>query len=213
LDPQRGPDPMSATAPLTATPPTATPLERIRILEPRHPNRSTGIINGRTSGILNWNDIPYPSFYRAYNKLSTNFWIPDEVDMKGDAHQYGALTAREKYAFDSIIGMLAKLHSPHTHVICNVAEYISESAAHANAAIIGQQEVIHNESYSYVLASITDLANQKRIFEIARTHPTILRRNAPIMGSYDDFMREKTAETLLRALIQSSILEGINFYS
>src|SRR5690606_20484108 len=73
--------------------------------------------------------------------------------------------------------------------------------------------VIHNESYSYVLASITDLANQKRIFEIARTHPTILRRNAPIMGSYDDFMREKTAETLLRALIHASILAGTNFYS
>ena len=73
--------------------------------------------------------------------------------------------------------------------------------------------MIHNESYSYVLASITDLANQNRVFEIARTHPTIQRRNAPIMASYDDFMREKTAETLLRSLIQSSILEGINFYS
>ena len=31
---------MSATAPLTATPRTATPLERIRILQPRHPNRT-----------------------------------------------------------------------------------------------------------------------------------------------------------------------------
>ncbi|NLC59735.1 MAG: ribonucleotide-diphosphate reductase subunit beta [Gammaproteobacteria bacterium] len=199
---------MSATAPTTAT-----PLERIRILEPRHPNRSTGIINGRTSGILNWNDIPYPSFYRAYKELSTNFWIPDEVDMKADAREYGDLSAREKNAYDSIIGLLATLDSPQTRFIYNVAEYITDPAAHANAAIIGQQEVIHNESYSYVLSSITDLENQKRIFEIARTHPTILKRNAPIMASYDDFMREKTAETLLRALIQSSILEGINFYS
>lgn len=33
------------------------------------------------------------------------------------------------------------------------------------------------------------------------------------MQSYDDFMREKTAETLIRSLIQSSITEGINFYS
>ena len=83
----------------------ATPLDRIKILEPRHPNRSTGIINGRTSGILNWNDIPYPSFYRAYKELSTNFWIPDEVDMKLDARQYGELNAREKNAYDSIIGL------------------------------------------------------------------------------------------------------------
>src|SRR5690606_9768974 len=112
-------DSMSATAPLTAT-----PLERIRILEPRHPNRSTGIINGTTSGILNWNDIPYPSFYRAYKELSTNFWIPDEVDMKSDAKQYGELSAREKNAYDSIIGLLATLDSPQTRFIYNVAEYI-----------------------------------------------------------------------------------------
>lgn len=54
-----------------------------------------------------------------------------------------------------------------------MAEYITDPAAHANAAIIGQQEVIHNESYSYVLASIAGLADQNRVFELARTHPTI----------------------------------------
>ena len=100
---------------------SATPLERIKILEPRHPNRSTAIINGQTSGILNWNDIPYPSFYRAYKELSTNFWIPDEVDMKGDARQYNELSAREKNAYDSIIGLLATLDSPQTRFIYNVA--------------------------------------------------------------------------------------------
>ena len=150
---------------------TSTPLDRIKILEPRHPNRSTGIINGQTSGILNWNDIPYPSFYRAYKELSTNFWIPDEVDMKGDAKQYGELSAREKNAYDSIIGLLATLDSPQTRFIYNVAEYITDPAAHANAAIIGQQEVIHNESYSYVLASITGLADQNRA--VSYTHLTL----------------------------------------
>lgn len=188
-------------------------LQRIKILEPMYPNRSTGIINGETSGILNWNDIPYPSFYRAYKELSTNYWIPDEVDMKGDAKQYGELSGREKYAYDAIIGLLATLDSPQTRFIYNIAEYITDPAAHANAAIIGQQEVIHNESYSYVLASIAGLADQKRVFELARTHPTIIKRNEPIMKSYDDFMTNKTPDTLIKALIQSSILEGINFYS
>ncbi|BBG31380.1 MULTISPECIES: ribonucleotide-diphosphate reductase subunit beta [Zymobacter] len=188
-------------------------LKRIKILEPTFPNRSTGIINGETSGILNWNDIPYPSFYRAYKELSTNYWIPDEVDMKGDARQYEELDRHEKYAFDAIIGLLATLDSPQTRFIYNIAEYITDPAAHANAAIIGQQEVIHNESYSYVLASITGLQDQKRVFELARTHPTIIKRNQPIMDAYNEFMTEKSPETMLKALVQSSILEGINFYS
>lgn len=188
-------------------------LTRIKVLDPLSPNRTTAIINGTTSGILNWNDIPYPSFYRAYKELSTNYWIPDEVDMKGDARQYPLLSEREKYAYDAIIGLLATLDSPQTRFIYNVAEYITDPAVHANVAIIAQQEVIHNESYSYVLASITNLQEQNRVFEFARTHPTIIKRNEPIMKAYDTFMANKTAENLVRALIQSSILEGINFYS
>ena len=190
-----------------------TSLSSIKLMEPRTTRASTRLVNGRRDAALDWQDMAYPAFRRAYKQLTTNFWIPDEVDMKGDAKQYGDLSAREKNAFDSIIGLLATLDSPQTRFVYNIAEYITDPAAHADAAIISQQEVIHNESYSYVLASITDLQNQNRVFEIARTHPTIIKRNAPIMGAYDDFMREKTAETLLRALIQSSILEGINFYS
>ena len=188
-------------------------LTRIKILNPASPNRSTGLINGESSGILNWNDVAYPSFYRAYKELSTNYWIPDEVDLKGDLQGFQDLDSKEKYAFEAIIGLLATLDSPQTRFIYNAAEYLTDPAAHTNAAIIGQQEAIHNESYSYVLSSITGLEDQKRVFELARTHPTIIRRNAPIMGSYNDFMTHRSPETLLKSLIQSSILEGINFYS
>ncbi|WP_368315744.1 ribonucleotide-diphosphate reductase subunit beta, partial [Listeria monocytogenes] len=130
-------------------------------------------------------DIPNPSFYRAYKELSTNYWIPDEVDMKSYAKQYPSLSEQEKYAFDAIIGLLATLDSPQTRFIYNIAEYITDPAVHANAAIIAQQEVIPNESYSYVLASITNLQDQNRVFELARTHPTIIKRNEPIMDAYD----------------------------
>lgn len=188
-------------------------LEKISILEPMNPNKSTGIINGKTSGILNWNDIAYPSFYRAYKELTTNYWIPDEVDMKQDAKQYPNLLKSEKDVYDAYIGLLATLDSPQTRFIYNVAEYITDPAVHAIAAIIGQQEAIHNESYSYALSSITDLNNQNRIFNEARVHPIVIERNKPIMKSYDEFMNNKTGENLLKALIQSTILEGVNFYS
>lgn len=32
-------------------------LEKAKTLEPRNPNKSTGIFHGKSSGILNWNDI------------------------------------------------------------------------------------------------------------------------------------------------------------
>ena len=38
-----------------------SPLTKIKLLNPEHPNKSTGILNGKSSGLLNWNDIAYPS--------------------------------------------------------------------------------------------------------------------------------------------------------
>lgn len=185
---------------------------RIKILQPSLATSTSRLLNGRYDRTP-LDATPYPSFLRTFQELSTNYWIPDEVDMKGDAKEYEALATKERYAFDAIIGLLATLDSPQTRLIYNISDYITEHTAHVNAAMIAQQEAIHNESYSYVLSSITGLSDQKRVFELARTHPTIVKRNAPIMAAYDEFLSDKTPDTLIKALLQSSILEGINFYS
>lgn len=183
------------------------------MLEPMYPNKATGIINGEASGVLNWDDIAYPSFYRVYRELSTNYWIPDEVPMSSDIKDYAKLSEGDKYAFDSIIGLLATLDSPQTRFIGQLAPFFSDVAVQTNLAMVGFQEAIHNQSYSYILSSITDLKNQKRIFDQARVHPIIIERNKPIMEAYDKFFETESTEDLLHALVQSSILEGINFYS
>lgn len=185
----------------------------IKILQPSLSTANSSLLNGPRQAACDWDNLPYPSFRRAYRELSTNYWIPDEVDMKKDAREYSELSEHERYAFDAIIGLLATLDSPQTRLIYNISDFITERSAHINAAMIAQQEAIHNESYSYVLASITGLSDQNRVFELARTHPTIIARNAPIMAAYDEFLTHRTPDTLIKALLQSSILEGINFYS
>lgn len=62
-------------------------MQKVAIMEPANPVKSTGIINGLSSGILNWNDIAYPSFYRTYRELMSNFWIPQEVNMSQTVNQ------------------------------------------------------------------------------------------------------------------------------
>ena len=41
-------------------------LTKMNLLNPEFPNKSTGIINGQSSGISNWNDIAYPKMYDLY---------------------------------------------------------------------------------------------------------------------------------------------------
>jgi len=94
-----------------------------------------------------------------------------------------------------------------------VSEYVSDDSVHAIAAVIAQQEVVHNESYSYVLSSLFGFEDQKQIFEDARTNPTIIARNERIMRAYDDFIENPTEEKLAGVIVYSLILEGIFFYS
>lgn len=187
-------------------------LMKLRVMEPANPNKSTGIINGAASGILNWDDIAYPSFNRIYKQLKGNFWIPEEISLNDDQRSYKNLSAEERYAFSFLMGLLATLDAPQARLIFKLAEYTTDPAAQSNLIFVAQQEVIHNQSYSYVLSSLTDWKHEWQVFEDARTNAAIHQRNHPIMLAYDAFFDYPSAETYVRAVIQSLILEGIHFY-
>ncbi|SDI48370.1 ribonucleotide-diphosphate reductase subunit beta [Natribacillus halophilus] len=188
-------------------------MQKVAIMEPANPVKSTGIIHGKSSGILNWNDIAYPSFYRTYRELLSNFWIPQEVNMGPDTKSIMELSDEELRAYKLTIGLLATLDTPQARLIHGVSEYVSDDSVHAIAAIIAQQEVVHNESYSYALSTLFSFEEQKEIFDDARRHPTIIARNERIMQAYDDFIQNPTEEKLVRVIVYSLILEGIFFYS
>lgn len=188
-------------------------MRKIRLLEPDNPNRSTGIVDGYTSGVLNWNDIPYPQFYEIYKSLRSNFWTPEEISMAKDIKKWNELDDAEKKAYKRIIGLLAILDSVQTNLIARVSDYITDTSVHANFVEIASQEVIHNQSYSYVLSSIVNLEEQNEVFDSARTDPEIMKRNQLIIDMYDEFDDNPTPLTLAKALLGSIILEGINFYS
>src|SRR5699024_11378990 len=84
-------------------------LEKAKTLEPRNPNKSTGIFHGKSSGILNWNDIAYPHWYKIYKRLIGNYWQADEINMASDVKQFSSLTADEQDAYLKIIGLLSSL--------------------------------------------------------------------------------------------------------
>ncbi|GMB09889.1 ribonucleoside-diphosphate reductase beta chain [Thermolongibacillus altinsuensis] len=188
-------------------------LTKVKLLEPSNPNKATSIINGKASGILNWNDIKYSHFYDIYKTLLGNFWTPFEINMSDDIKQWNMLSERERDAFLHIIGLLSILDSVQPNFIGIMKEYITDPSVKAIFSIIEQQEVVHNQSYSYVLASIEKLSEQNRAFEIARTTPQVYERNKHVINVYEAFRQQPTVHTFCQALVASLVLEGINFYS
>lgn len=190
-------------------------LSKVKLLVPSNPNKATKIVGGEASGILNWNDIRYSHFYDIYKAMLNNFWQASEINMSDDIKMWKStkLNNRERDAFLNIIGLLSILDSVQPNFIAAIKEYISDPSIKAIFSIVEQQEVVHNQSYSYCLASIEKLSEQNRAFEMARTEPKIYERNKHITDIYEEVRENPNVYTVCKALVASIVLEGINFYS
>jgi len=178
------------------------------------PNASTGIVNGSSSNILNWDDQAYPNSYPRYKRMLGNFWTPFEIDMGPDKMQFPGLEEEQRKTFLQIIGLLALLDSIQSDFAMRFAPYITDSGINAQLIILAQQEVIHNHSYSYVLSSLVPRDVQEEVFEYWRTDEQMKKRNALVLEGYENVMKgEGTVASLLEGIIFDVTLEGLNFYS
>ncbi|MFC4801389.1 ribonucleotide-diphosphate reductase subunit beta [Neobacillus sp. GCM10023253] len=188
-------------------------LKKIKLLNPEFPNKSTGIINGQSSGLLNWNDIAYPQMYDLYQTLLSNFWKAQEINMQDDIKQWDLLSDIEKDVFLRINTQLASLDSLQTPTMTQVMDYVTDSSFKAIFAVIAQQEAIHNESYSYILSSLVPLREQNERFNQAKSDPIVQKRNQLILDAYERFREKPTAQHLFELSVNSINLEGIYFYA
>lgn len=80
------------------------------IINPIHPNRSTALFGGVSSGILNWNDLRYPELYKKRERLRATFWSMSDVDWETidsydvdvDKERYGKLLHSNFVRIESI---------------------------------------------------------------------------------------------------------------
>ncbi|MCT2534920.1 ribonucleotide-diphosphate reductase subunit beta [Aquibacillus koreensis] len=191
----------------------STPIKKRSLMDKNAPNRSTGIINGESSNILNWDDVRFAWAYPKYKKMLANFWTPFEINMSQDMRQFPELSEDEKDAFLKIIGLLALLDSIQTDYAGKVADYLTDSSLNALMIILAQQEVIHNHSYSYILSTLVSKQKQDEVFDFWRTEPILQKRNDFVTDGYRAFAEDATVENLLKSIVYDVILEGLFFYS
>src|SRR5690606_35393993 len=96
-------------------------LTRAKVLEPTNPNKSTALFGGKASGILNWNDLKYPHFYKHREQISALFCRASKVDMTHALKQFPTLSAKEQDAYLKIIGLLTTLDGPQTDIAHRIA--------------------------------------------------------------------------------------------
>src|SRR5699024_3939111 len=114
-------------------------LEKAKTLEEKNPNKSREVFGGKSSGILNSNDIAYQHCHKMYKRLIDNYWQADEVNMASDVKQFPELTENEQDAYLKIIGLLSTLDAPQTRTALLLSLYATDPSVQSIMAVIAQQ--------------------------------------------------------------------------
>lgn len=171
------------------------------------------IIKGNTTNLFNLNETKYNWAKTLYRVMLANFWIPEKVDLSQDILDYQDLSEHEVKAYESILSFLTFLDSIQTNNIPNISEYITAPEVTTLLAIQEYQEVIHSQSYAYILESIVPVDRRNKVYELWRTDATLFNRNKYIADIYQNFVDKPNNDNFAKVLIANYILESLYFYN
>jgi ribonucleoside-diphosphate reductase beta chain len=140
------------------------------------------IINGKATGILNLNSVKYQWAPKLYKIMVSNFWLPEKVSLVDDKVTIKELTTHELEAFKNTLSFLIALDSMQVGNLPNIADYITAPEISGLFTVQAFQELIHSQSYQYLLQELFPNNEREEIYNHWRNNPLLLKRNKFIAG-------------------------------
>lgn len=174
---------------------------------------SRQLINGNPTGIANLNSVKYKWASNLYKIMINNFWIPEKVSLVDDRITIKELTDHEMSALKNTLSFLIALDSMQTANLPKISDYVTAPEVQSIFTIQTFQELIHSQSYQYILQELFPSLDRDEIYNYWRTNPLLLERNTFIASKYELFNNNQTRENYKFALAADFALEGIYFYN
>lgn len=171
------------------------------------------IIGGAATGIMNLNNIKYQWTSKLFKIMVSNFWLPEKVSLVEDRVTIKELTVDELEAFKNTLSFLIALDSLQVANLPKLADYITAPEVSGLFTVQAYQELIHSQSYQYLLQELFPNLEREEIYNYWRNNPLLLKRNKFIAAQYQRFADNPTAENYKYALAANFALEGIYFYN
>ncbi len=171
------------------------------------------MIGGNTTNLNDFNNMKYAWASDWYRQAMNNFWVPEEINLGVDKKEYPGLPAPERRAYDKILSFLIFLDSIQTANLPSIGEYITANEVNLCLSIQTFQEVVHSQSYSYMLDTICEPQQRNEVLYQWKNDEHLLARNTFIGDLYNEFQRDQSPYTLAKTAVANYILEGVYFYS
>ena len=171
------------------------------------------MLGGNTTGIANLNSVKYKWASQLYKIMLNNFWIPEKISLVEDRNTIKELTPDELEAFKNTLSFLIALDSMQCANLPRMNAFITAPEVSAIYTVQEFQEMIHSQSYQYMLQELFPSLEREEIYDYWRSNPLLLKRNKMIAEKYQGFINNPTPENFKVAVAAEFALEGIYFYN
>ena len=153
---------------------------------------------------INWNRISDDKDLEVWNRLTTNFWLPEKVPLSNDLPAWQTLTPEERTLTMRVFTGLTMLDTVQATVgeICQIqdARTEHEEAVYTNIAFM---QAVHARSYSSVFSTLTSTPEIDEAYRWAVGNDLLQERSKKVLVHYygDSPLKRKVASTLLSSLL------------
>lgn len=171
------------------------------------------ILGGHSTGIMNLNSVKYKWAGGLLKIMQNNFWLPEKVSLVEDKVTLKDLTSHELHAMKSTLSFLIALDSMQVNNLPVLSDYITAPEVSGLFTVQAYQELVHSQSYQYILQELFPNLEREEIYNYWRTNPLLLERNKMIANKYQAFVDDRSEANFKKALAADYVLESIYFYN
>lgn len=160
---------------------------------------------------VNWNKINDSVDLEVWNRMTSNFWLPEKVALSNDIKTWNSLSESEQDATMKVFGGLTLLDTIQGTVGAQkMIQHALTPHEEANYTFIGGMESIHARSYSSIFSTLCSSEQIEYVFDWVKNDETLQRKAHIILDWYDQGPEDPYG---LRMKAASVLLESFLFYS
>lgn len=153
---------------------------------------------------VNWNKIEDPIDLDVWNRLTSNFWLPEKVPLSNDIQSWETLKPNEKLLTMRVFTGLTLLDTIQGTV--GAASLLPDAITQHEEAVITNiafMESVHAKSYSSVFSTLCSTDDIEQAFRWSEDNPYLQKKADIVLGYYngDDPLKRKVASTLLESFL------------
>ena len=153
---------------------------------------------------INWNRIEDDKDLEVWNRLTSNFWLPEKVPLSNDIPAWATLTPREQQLTIRVFTGLTLLDTVQNTVgaISLMADAVTphEEAVYTNISFM---EAVHARSYSSIFSTLCMTTDVDDAYRWSLENEYLQKKATIVLGHYrgDDPLMRKVASVFLESFL------------